>query len=87
VVSTNSFDGRGIHTRIHEYSTFPEIDLGSVERCKNGNDFFTTDAITKKICSSGSARMPFAKEAANNSLEVCIMPRLNKNIMLKHQTL
>jgi large subunit ribosomal protein L5 len=67
-VPRTSFDGRGNYTLgFHEYSTFPEIDLGSVDRLQGMEMIFVTSAKDNKegFALLETLGMPFAKEAAN----------------------
>jgi len=64
-VSRKSFDGHGNYTLgLHEYSVFPEIDPGSVEKLQGLEIIFVTTALDNKtgIVLFESLGMPFAKE-------------------------
>lgn len=68
-VRRNSFDGQGNYTLgLHEYSVFPEIDPGSVERLQGMEIVFVTTARTKEegLALLEALGMPFAKEAAQS---------------------
>lgn len=68
-VPRDSFDGRGNYTLgFHEYSTFPEIDLGSVERLQGMEMIFVTSASdnTQGFALLEALGMPFAKEQKRN---------------------
>ncbi|MGI8419765.1 MAG: 50S ribosomal protein L5 [Candidatus Levyibacteriota bacterium] len=67
-VPRTSFDGRGNYTLgFHEYSTFPEIDLGSVERLQGMEMIFVTSGKDNKegFALLEALGMPFMKEASN----------------------
>lgn len=64
-VSRKSFDGHGNYTLgLHEYSVFPEIDPGSVEKLQGLEIIFVTTAGDNKtgMALFESMGMPFTKE-------------------------
>jgi large subunit ribosomal protein L5 len=66
-VRRTSFDAQGNYTLgLHEYSVFPEIDPGSVERLQGMEIVFATSARTKEegLALLEALGMPFTKEAA-----------------------
>jgi large subunit ribosomal protein L5 len=66
-VKRTSFDGQGNYTLgMYEYSTFPEIDPGSVERLQGMEIVFVTSAKDNKegFALLEALGMPFAKENA-----------------------
>lgn len=65
-VSRKSFDAQGNYTLgLHEYSVFPEIDPGSVERLQGMEIVFVTSARNKEegLALFEALGMPFTKEA------------------------
>ncbi len=66
-VSRKSFDGQGNYTLgLYEYSVFPEIDPGSVDRLQGMEIVFVTTATDneKGLALLEALGMPFAKETA-----------------------
>jgi large subunit ribosomal protein L5 len=65
-VRRTSFDAQGNYTLgLHEYSVFPEIDPGSVERLQGMEIVFVTTAKSKEegLALLEALGMPFTKEA------------------------
>lgn len=70
-VSRTSFDPKGNYTLgLHEYSVFPEIDPGSVDRLQGMEIVFVTSANNPEEGRAllESLGMPFAKEGAQRYL-------------------
>lgn len=66
-VRRTSFDAQGNYTLgLYEYSVFPEIDPGSVEKLQGMEIVFVTSARTKEegLALLEALGMPFTKEAA-----------------------
>lgn len=68
-VKRTSFDGQGNYSLgLYEYSVFPEIDPGSVDRLQGMEIIFVTSAKDKKegFALLESIGIPFAKEAVRS---------------------